>query len=64
MLGRPLFMMGVLNGNAHLLQRQNRVAAQIGAVVQCGQIERAAAVQRLRTVLVAEIEVLDFGTNI
>ena len=67
-LGGADLVMGVLDVDAHLLQRQHRLAAQVGAGVQRGQVEVAALVEDLghaaRRFGGAEVEVLQLGADV
>ena len=63
-LGGAVLMMGVLHGNAHLLQREHRVAAQIGRVVEACEVEVAAAVEHLGALGVFEIVVLKLRPHV
>ena len=64
LLRRSRFMMRVLNGNAHLLEREHRFAAKVGRVVERRQIEIAALVDRLRRGIALEAEILDRRADI
>ena len=62
-LGGTLLMVGVLHGNAHLLQGEHRVAAQVGGGIERRQIEIAAVVEHLGALGVLEVEVLQLGPH-
>ena len=61
-------MVGVLDVDAELLEREDRLAAQVGAGVERGQVEIAALVEDLGDaglgLLGAEVEVLELGTDV
>ncbi len=57
-------MVGVLDVDAELLQRDDGLAADVGARVQRGEVEVAALVEDLGAVLVAEQEVLQLRTDV
>ena len=61
--GRHLVVAG-LHGDAHLLQREDGLATEVGGGVQRGQVEVAAAVQGCRAFGVGEVEVLQLGPNV
>src|SRR5205823_6814198 len=62
-LRRADLVVGVLDVDAELLEGEHRLAAQIGAGVQRGQVEVAALVEDLGGLAVAEVEVLQLGTD-
>ena len=53
------FMMRILNGNAHFLEREHGFAAKVGCVVERRQIEIAALIDGLRRRIALEAEILD-----
>ena len=57
-------MMGIFDGNAHLLQREHRFAAQVGGVVERRQIEIAALVDGLGSLVALEAEVFNRRANV
>ena len=63
-LARPVFVMAILHRNAHALQGEHRVAAQVARRIKGGKVEVAAAVERFAAAAVAEVEVLDFGAHV
>ena len=67
-LGGADLVVGVLDVDAHLLQRQDRLAAHVGAGVERGQVEVAALVEHLRHAVLglggAEVEVLELGPDV
>ena len=60
-LGRADLVVGVLDVDAELLERQHRLAAHVGAGVERREVEVAALVEHLGAVVVAEEEVLELG---
>ena len=58
-LGRPDLVVRVLDLDAHLLERHDRVAAEVARLVERGQVEVPALVEHLRAVGAAEVEVLE-----
>ena len=67
-LGGADLVVGVLDVDAHLLQRQDGVAAHVGAGVERGQVEVAALVEDLGHAALgfgrAEVEVLELGADV
>ena len=67
-LGRADLVVGVLDVDAHLLQGEDGLAAQVGARVERRQVEVAALVERLRHAALrlrrAEVEVLELGADV
>ena len=67
-LGGADLVVGVLDVDPHLLQRQHRLAAHVGAGVERGQVEVAALVEDLRHAALrlrrAEVEVLELGADV
>jgi hypothetical protein len=67
-LGGADLVVRVLDVDAQLLQRQDRLAAHVGARVERGEIEVTAVVEHLRHatlgLCVAEVEVLELGTDV
>ena len=57
-------MVGVFDRNAHLLKRQNRVAAQIRSRVIGGQVEKARIIDGVGLRGILEVEVLELGANV
>ena len=57
-------MMGVLDVDSQLLQREHRLAAHVRAGVERRQVEVAAFVEHLRRARVLEQEVLELGTDV
>ena len=61
-------MVGVLDVDAELLQRQDRLPAHVGAGVERGQVEVAALVEDLGAAVagarVLEVEVLELGPDV
>ena len=61
-------MVGVLDVDAHLLERQDRLAAHVDAGVERGQVEVAALVEDLGDAVlgpgVAEVEELELGADV
>ena len=55
---------GVLHGHGHLLEREDRVAAQVAGGIAHRKIEVAHVVERLGRVLVGEVVILQLGTNV
>ncbi len=60
----PDLVVGVLDVDAELLERQDRLAPHVRSRVQRRQVEVAALVQHLGPVLVLEEEVLELGANV
>src|SRR5947208_1539243 len=56
--------MGVLDVDAELLERQHRLATEIGAGIQRGEVEVAALVEDLGRLAVAEVEVLQLSEDV
>ena len=54
-------MVGVLHRDAHLLQGEHRVTAQVGSVVETRQVEIPAVVEHLGRMLVLKVEELKLG---
>ena len=67
-LGGADLVMGVLDVDAHLLQREDRLAAHVGARVERRQVEVAALVEHLGDAALglggAEVEVLQLGADV
>ena len=63
-LGGPDLVVGVLDVDPELLQRQHRLAAHVRAGVERRQVEVAALVEHLGGARVAEQEVLELGTDV
>ena len=63
-LGRTVLVMAVLDGNAHLLQREHGIASQVAGVIQTGQVEIAAAIQKLGALGVLEVIELNLGADV
>ena len=63
MLARPDLVVGVLDLDAELLEREDGVAADVGAGVERRQVEVAALVERLDRALAAEQVVLELGAD-
>ena len=65
-LRRAHLVMQVLDRDAHALQRQHRLLAQIGRRVDGGLLEVAARIQRMRHpgLVQPEVEVLELGTDL
>ena len=63
-LGRTVLVVGVLHRNAHLLQGEHRVAAQVRGIVEARQIEIPAVVEYLGGMLVLEVEELELGPDV
>ena len=57
-------MVGVLDRNPHRLERFDRLLAPLGGHVERGQVEVAAAVEDLRSIVVLEVEVLELGADV
>ena len=57
-------MEGVLHGHGHLLEREDRVAAQIASGIAHRKIEVAHVVERLGRVLVGEVVILQLGAHV
>ena len=55
---------GVLHGHGHLLEREDRVAAQVAGGVAHRKVKVAHVVERLGRVLVGEVIVLQLGTHV
>ena len=55
---------GVLHGHGHLLERKDRVAAQVAGGVAHRKVKVAHVVERLGRVLVGEVVILQLGTNV
>ena len=55
---------GVLHGHGHLLEREDRVAAQVASGIAHRKIEVAHVVERLGRVLVGEVVILQLGTHV
>ena len=47
LLRRSRFVMRILDRNAHLLKRQNRIATKIGRIIKRRQVEIASPVDRI-----------------
>ena len=58
------FVMGVFDGNPHLLERKHRVAAKIRRVIEAGQVEVATAVKQFGRLGRPEIVELELGPDI
>lgn len=63
-LGGAVLMMGVLDGNAHLLEREHGIAAQIARRIKAGQIEVSAAVEHFGAFRILEIVVFELGAYV
>ena len=57
-------MEGVLHGYGHLLEREDRVAAQVAGGIAYRKIEVAHVVERFGRVLVGEVVILQLGTHV
>ena len=57
-------MEGVLHGHGHLLERKDRVAAQVACGIAHRKIEVAHVVERLGRVLVGEVVILQLGAHV
>ena len=57
-------MVRVLDGDAHLLEREDGVAAQVARVVERGEVEVAAGVEHLGARGVLEVVVLELGADV
>lgn len=55
---------GVLHGHGHLLEREDRVATQVAGSIAHRKIEVAHVVERLGSVLVGEVVILQLGTHV
>ena len=55
---------GVLHGHGHLLEREDRVAAQVAGGIAHRKIEVAHVVERLGGVLVGEVIILQLGAHV
>lgn len=55
---------GVLHGHGHLLEREDRVAAQVARGVAHRKIEVSHVVERLGRALVGEVVVLQLGAHV
>ena len=55
---------GVLHGHGHLLERKDRVAAQVAGGIAHRKIEVAHVVERLGRVLVGEVVILQLGAHV
>ena len=64
MLRRPVLVMGILHGNAHLLQREHRIAAQITRVVEAREVEVPASVEHLGAAGVLEVVELQLRPHV
>ena len=63
MLGRADLVVGVLDVDAELLEREHRLAPHVGARVERRQVEVAALVEHLGALGVLEEEVLELGAD-
>ena len=67
-LGGADLVVGVLDVDAQLLEREDRLAAHVGAGVERGQVEVAALVEDLGDAVLglggAEVEVLELGADV
>ena len=63
-LARADLVVGVLGMDPELLEREHRLAPQVRAGVERGQIEVAALVEDLGGLGVAEVEVLELGPDV
>ena len=63
-LAGPDLVVGVLDVDAELLEREHRLAAHVGAGVERGEVEVAALVEDLGRVLVLEQEVLELRADV
>ena len=61
---RPAAWKVYSNGHGHLLERKDRVAAQVARGVAHRKIEVAHVVERLGGMLVGEVVILQLGTNV
>ena len=64
MLARADLVMRVLGVNPELFEREHRLAPQIGAGVECREIEVAALVEDLGRLRIPEVVVLELGTDV
>ena len=55
---------GVLHGHGHLLEREDRVAAQVASGIAHRKIEVAHVVERLGRVLVGKVVILQLGAHV
>ena len=60
----PVLVVAVLHGDAHLLQCEHRVAAQVGGVVEAREVEVAAAVEHLGALGPLEVVELQLGAHV
>ena len=63
-LARPALVVGEVHADAELLEREDGLAADVGAGVERREVEVAALVERLGVLVVAEEEVLGLGADV
>ena len=63
-LAGSCFVVAVLDADAHLFQREHRLAAEVGCRIERCQVEIAAAVEHRRVVRGLEVEKLQFRTDV
>ena len=64
MLGGARGMERVLHGNAHLLECEHGVAAQVTSRIRLGKVKVAHAVQGLGNLIVLKVVILQLGTHV
>ncbi len=60
----PVLVMRVLHRDAHLLQREHRVAPQVARVVEAREVEVAPTVEHLGALRVLEVEEFQLGADV
>ena len=64
MLGGSDLVVGSLNGDAKVLEGEDRLAPQVGAGVERGEVEVAADIEDLRRLGVGEVEEFELGADV
>ena len=64
LLRRAVFVVGVFDGNAHLLQREDGIAAKVACHVERREVEVAALVKHLGAGRILEVVVLELGAYV